>query len=119
VRRRYAAARAYERLPAAASGSNWQGGDRIDPVQARNLREDRHLDALRQVELIKAEACRVIGTSGVAFLSRILRDGLTFTEVAACAAARGSRADVAKVADRFRWLLAELADGWAARGRER
>jgi hypothetical protein len=27
-----------------------------------------------------------------------------------------SRADVAWVADRFRWLLAELAKGWATRG---
>jgi hypothetical protein len=84
-------------------------------VQARNLKEDRHLDALRQVELIEEEACRVVGTSGVAFLAGILRDGLTFTEVAARAAARGSRADVSKVGDRFRWLLEQLADGWSAK----
>jgi hypothetical protein len=100
----------------APSGSNWRGGDRIDPVQARNLKEDRTLDALRAVELLEAEACRVIGTSGVAFLSRILRDGLSVTELAARTSARGSSADTRQVGARFRWLLEELAEAWAAKG---
>lgn len=111
--------RAYERLPTAASGSNWRGGDRIDPIEARNLKEDRHLDALAAVEAIEARAARVIGSSGVFFLRRVLRDGLTFGELAASSQARGSRADVAGVAFHFRKLLADLADGWAARGPER
>jgi hypothetical protein len=44
--------RAYERLPA-PPGSNWQGGDRIDPVQARNLKEDRMLDAVREITVLR------------------------------------------------------------------
>jgi hypothetical protein len=106
--------RAYERLPAAANCSNWQGGDRIDPVQARNLKEDRALDALRAIQVLEERAAGVIGSSGVAFLSQILRDGWTFTELAARTSARGSRADVSRMRDRFRCLLAELADAWAA-----
>jgi hypothetical protein len=50
---------AYERLPH-PSGSNWQGGDRIDPVQARNLREDRHLDAMREVERLEVVMLRAV-----------------------------------------------------------
>jgi hypothetical protein len=71
------------------------------------------------VELIEAEARRMIGTSGVAFLSRILRDGKSVTELAAMASARGSAADTRQVGGRFRWLLEELAAAWAAKGPER
>jgi hypothetical protein len=63
--------RAYERVPH-PSGSNWQGGDRNDPVQARNLREDRALDALRAIEKLEEQARRIIGAWGVAFLAGIL-----------------------------------------------
>jgi len=111
--------RAYERLPAAASGTTWRGGDRVDPVAARDAFVDRLDDAVRAVAAIEERARHVIGASGVVFLARILRDNWTFAELAARGEARGSRADVARIADRFRWLLAELADGWAARGNER
>ena len=110
--------RAYERLPA-ANGSNWRGRDRIDPLTAQEWFMERQTDAVAAVREIEERARRVIGQSGVAFLSRILRDGWTFRELSARAGSRGSRADTARVADRFRWLLAELADGWSAKGRGR
>jgi hypothetical protein len=111
--------RAYERLPVSASGTNWRGRDRIDPVTARDAFVDRLDDAVRAVAAVEERARHVIGASGVAFLARILRDHWTFAELAAKGETRGSRADTARVADRFRWLLAELAEGWAARGKER
>src|SRR5262249_55799388 len=111
--------RAYERLPAAASATNWRRGDRIDPLSGQSHFVERLDDAVRAVADMEERARRVIGRSGVNFLARILRDDLSFAELAARGAARGSRADVARVADRFRWLLAELADGWGAKGRER
>jgi hypothetical protein len=91
--------RAYERLPAASSGSNWRGGDRVDPVAARDRKEDRTLDAIAAVEALEARAREVIGHSGVAFLSRILRDGWSFAELAARGQAKGGRGDIARVAD--------------------
>jgi hypothetical protein len=111
--------RAYEWLPAAASGTNWRGRDRIDRVTAQENLLDRQADAVRAVAAIEQRARVVIGQSGVAFLSRILRDGWSFAELAARGQGKGSRVDVARVADRFRWLLTELADGWAAKGKER
>jgi hypothetical protein len=108
--------RAYERIPA-ADGSNWRGRDRVDPLTAQEWFLERQADAVAAVHEIEERARRVIGQSGVAFLSRILRDGWTFKELAARTGSRGSRADTARVADRFRWLLAELADGWSAKGR--
>jgi hypothetical protein len=110
---------AYERLPTAASGSNWRGGDRIDPVEARNLKEDRTIDALDDVADLEARARLVIGSSGVNFLSLILRDGLSLGQLAARGQSRGSRADVAGVANHFRRLLRYLAEGWAAQGPDR
>jgi hypothetical protein len=111
--------RAYERLPAATSITNWRRGDRIDPLTGQGQFVERLEDAVRAVAELEERARRVIGQSGVSFLARILRDGWSFAELAARGAARGSRADVARVADRFRWLLAEVADGWAAKGKER
>jgi hypothetical protein len=46
-------------------------------------------------------------------LQLVLRDGLNFSEIAARSQARGSRATMAQVADRFRWSLQCLADGWS------
>jgi hypothetical protein len=109
--------RAYERLPAAASGSNWRGGDRIDAVAAQSAFVERLDDAARAVAAVEERARRVIGASGVAFLSRVLRDGMTFGQLATLAGRRGSPANVAQFGDRFRWLLGELADGWSAKGK--
>jgi hypothetical protein len=111
--------RAYERLPAATSVTNWRRGDRIDPLTGQGHFVEQLEDAVRAVAALEERARRVIGQSGVSFLARILRDGWSFAELAARGQARGSRADVARVADRFRWLLGELADGWAAKGKER
>src|SRR5262245_14259279 len=111
--------RAYERLPAATSTTNWRRGDRIDPLTGQGQFVERLEDAVRAVAEIEERARRVVGQSGVSVLAGILRDGWSLAELAAGGKARGSRADVARVADRFRWLLAELADGWAATGRER
>jgi hypothetical protein len=111
--------RAYERLPAATSATNWHRNDRVDPLTGQGAFVERLDEAVRDVAIIEERARRVIGQSGVVFLARILRDGLSFAELAARGAAQGSRADVARIADRFRWLLAELADGWSAKGRER
>jgi hypothetical protein len=56
----------------------------------------------------------VIGSSMLRMLQLVLGDRLTFTE-----RAEGLARQVAQVADRFRWSLNCLADGWAARGRAR
>jgi hypothetical protein len=112
--------RAYERLPTAPGGSNWRGGDRIDPIEARNAKEDRHLDAMQAVERLEGQAAKVVGWSGVALLRLVLRDGMTFKDIALRAAQPRARGRAfRKVADRFRWLLAEIAEGWAAKGQDR
>jgi hypothetical protein len=111
--------RAYERMPTAANGSNWRGGDRIDPVTAQDGMSQRITDAGLAIRAIESRAETVIGQAGVAFLARILRDGWSFAELASRGAAKGSRADTKDVAKRFRWLLTALADGWAAKGRAR
>lgn len=111
--------RAYERLPAASSGSNWRGGSRPGPIEARNRKEDRHIDAMMAVEELEAEAKEHIGKDMLRMLQLVLRDGLTFTEIAARAAHHGSTATVAQVADRFRWSLRCLANKLAAVGPDR
>lgn len=108
--------RAYERLPAAACTSNWQGGDRVDGASAQGVIIERMHAAARHVHVIERRAAQVIGQAGVTFLALILRDGMTFADIAA-RDPHASRATTTRVADRFRWLLAQLATGWAARGR--
>jgi hypothetical protein len=111
--------RAYERVPAAANGSNWRGGDRLDPITARSLKEDRHIDAMTEIERLEGLAAKQVGWSGVALLRLVLRDGLKFKDITLRAATRGSRANVPQVADRFRWALAEAADPILATQRNR
>jgi hypothetical protein len=112
--------RAYERVPGAANGSNWRGGDRLDPITARSLKEDRHIDAMKEIERLERLAATEVGWSGVALLRLVLRDGLKFKDITLRAAAKGSRASVPQVADRFRWALAEAADPIrAAKGQDR
>lgn len=106
--------RAFE-AASSLSGSNWQGGSRVDNQQAQAHVIER---AQRAVEAIAA-ASAIIGRSGVAFLEPILLRGYSLSGYAARSGARGSRADVTRVADRFRWLLEQLADGYGATGPDR
>jgi hypothetical protein len=55
----------------------------------------------------------VIGSSMLRML-QLVRPADLYREIPARAQQRGSRATVAQVADRFRWSLNCLADGWAA-----
>jgi len=57
-----------------------------------------------------------LGQSGLQFLERILADGLSFAQLADRTGKGGERGS-AYVGERFRWMLGELADTWAAKGR--
>jgi len=107
--------RAYERLPATGGASNWRGGDRIDPLTAQGQHLDRLQLAVHNVRCLEQRAARIIGTAGVAFLALVLRDGRTFAELAELEP-RQSQTSIIRAADRFRWLLHALAEGWAAHG---
>ncbi len=58
---------------------------------------------------------RLVGVIGARFLRSILVEGVTFAEYAARSGKGGERG-TAYVADRFRWMLEDVADSWAARG---
>jgi hypothetical protein len=83
------------------------------------LRINRNVDVLRTSFHAAASVRRRTrpAASMLGMPRLVLRDGLTFTEIATRAQARGSRAQVAQVADRFRWSLQCLADGWSGRAR--
>jgi hypothetical protein len=79
-----------------SSSPNWLQADRIDPIQARNLKEDRTLDAARAIGRLEEEARRGIGSSMRRMLQLVLGDRYRDP----CPGQqRGSRATVAQVAE--------------------
>jgi hypothetical protein len=106
--------RAYERVPGAV-GSNWMGGSRVSAMSAQSAAFDRMEEAREKILEIEKRAFRIIGEAGVPFIVRFLRDGWSYRQFAYETKRLGSRADISKIADRFRWLMNELGQKWNAK----
>jgi hypothetical protein len=97
------------------SQSSWSAGDRVDAFCAKEL---QILTALEKAEAIRHHMARIvtaIGQVGARFLRDILGENKTYSEMAA---ARG-QTDTSFTAKRFRNLLEDLAEEWAAVGQSR
>lgn len=108
--------RLFEQVRMVKASSLWRTSGRVDNASAPDPGL-RLLERLSKMEQTKREANRIVGEAGLKFLERILAEGLTFAALAE-KVGRGGERGTAAVADRFRWLLKELADGWAAKGRD-
>lgn len=110
---------AYERAVRLGGGSNWEGGSKTSPQEAQSRTVDRICEAHENLREMEALALEAVGRSGLGFLSRILKEGFSFQRLALIGQMKGGRADVARIADRFRWLLKQCADHRAQCGPER
>ena len=98
-----------------SGGSSWSGGDRVDAELAKEKRIIRNVDTARAVNAEMGRLSDEVGMIGARFLREILT-GTSFAEFAARRGHSNERA-VTDVAKRFRWMLEEIADARAARGR--
>jgi hypothetical protein len=106
---------ALERAVRFGSASNWQGGDRVDQVIAREERINNQLDDARAIKAWMTFIEREVGRVGARFLREIL-SGKSYAEYASDRGRTGTRA-VHDIAQRFRDLLEDLAESLAATGR--
>lgn len=110
---------AYERAARLGGGSNFEGGSKTSAQKAQGRTVEAICEAHEKLRKIEAIALDAIGDKGLGFLQRILRDGFSFQRLAIVGQMKGGRADVARIADRFRWLLKQCADHRAECGPER
>jgi hypothetical protein len=100
------------------SQSSWSLGDRVDAFQAKELQLITALQKAEAVTEMMARIVKSIGTVGARALRSVLADGQTYAQVAAARGQSGEAA-VTFAAKRFRLLLEELAEDWAASGQSR
>lgn len=79
------------------------------PLPAREMGMLREVFRVRAVADLDAKLADVVGWVGVRFLKAILVEGHTFKTYAGCTVGGGERG-VARIGDRFRWLLGAVAD---------
>jgi hypothetical protein len=97
------------------SASNWRQSGRVDISVSQSNAVERHLEAAEKIKAQRERVVKAIGEAGYKFLERILRDGMTYAQVAA--ATRGDSDHKRRfIAQRFRMCLSDLVEASAARG---
>ena len=84
------------------------GGD-DGPLPAREMGMLREAFRVRAIAALDAKIAGVVGRVGLRLLRAILVEGHTFGTYAACTVGGGERG-AARIGERFRWLLNEVAD---------
>lgn len=109
--------RALERGRHIKAQSAWGTAGRVDNGGEKDA-VGRALEIAQSVAETKQRVVDVVGEAGLRFLVRFLTDGWTFSDYAD-RTGKGGKHGTAAVADRFRWMLRELAEAWGAKGNER
>jgi hypothetical protein len=104
-----------ERAYSGRSSSNWSQGDRVDAFVSKELQIISGLEKAEAVQAMMGRIVVSIGQIGARFLKAILLDGQNYAQLAAM---RGQSNEPGKAAaaSRFRHLLEDLAEDWAATG---
>lgn len=110
-----AAFEARERL---GSSSNWNDGGRGSIVETHELQIVHATETSKRVLALLRRVEEAVGVVGARMLRAIIGDRVPFSAYAEARGRAGDRA-VRDVAERFRWLLEEVADHFAARGPDR
>lgn len=97
------------------SASNWSQGDRVDAFSSKELQIISGLEKAGAVQAYMDRVICSVGQIGARFLRNVLSEGKTYTELAAMRGQSGE-AGKAAAASRFRHLLEDLAEDWAAKG---
>lgn len=79
------------------------------PLPARDMDMLRSVFRVRAVAELDAKIVKVVGMVGLRLLKAILIDGHTFGTYAGCTVGGGERG-AARIGERFRWLLSEVAE---------
>ncbi|EJW11261.1 hypothetical protein A33M_3339 [Rhodovulum sp. PH10] len=109
---------AFERQSRLGSSSNWNDGGRVDMSERRELAIGYAVQDARKVLALLRRVEEAVGVVGARMLRAIIGDRVPFGAYAEARGRAGDRA-VRDVAERFRWLLEEVADHFAARGPDR
>jgi hypothetical protein len=97
------------------SQSSWSLGDRVDAWSAKEMQMISSLQRAEAVQTMMARIVRSVGQIGARFLRAILSEGKTYEQLAEARGRTSERGRTA-AAERFRTLLEDLAEDWAATG---
>jgi hypothetical protein len=97
------------------SASNWSQGDRVDAYSSKEMQIITGLQTASAIQTYMARVVRSIGQIGARFLRSVLCEGKTYAELAAMRG-QSNEAGRSAAASRFRHLLEDLAEDWAATG---
>jgi hypothetical protein len=106
----------YERARGPSGGGQWLESSHSDPWTAHEWAIIKGLENAHQITAMHRHIVDAVGIVGAMQLRSALVEGLTFQQMA-----RGerNRRDAEAAARRFRWMLEDIADRWAATGRAR
>lgn len=109
---------AFERAGRLGSSSNWNDGGRVDIAERHELAIAYAVQDARRVQALMRRVEAAVGVVGARMLRAVIGDRTSFAAIATARGRAGDRA-VRDVAERFRWLLEETAEQFAARGPDR
>lgn len=105
------------------SSSNWSDGVSGDPTTAREHRLASGRARAHATGALYRRIVRAVGMRGVHHINRVLRDGWSYRDIAEDEGliepgyGRKGERGIAKVAERFRQLLEDIAEYWTQSGR--
>lgn len=108
--------RAFERQNQLRTTFRAEPGGSRDVAYAHEMAIGYAIEEARAVEEIVARVSGAVGPVGARVLRAVIGEGKTFKQMAEARGRSGDRG-INSAADQFRWLLEDLAEAWAARGK--
>jgi hypothetical protein len=98
------------------SSSDWLGSSGGDPTTAQELRQLGNVQRAQAAVALEKRITAAVGAMGAKHIHRVLGEGWSYRDIAGKEGRSGDRG-VTQVATRFRQLLEDVTEHFAAKGR--